>query len=117
MQAAAQRSQEGSGIGVVRPREVQTRDRFENPSRGTGALVPAPASLSLANLPPGLEGKDTLLAVRGGSILAIRSYRIEGDRLVYRNVMGGENTMALASVDMERTQRLNTDRKVPFGAR
>ncbi len=68
----------------------------------------------MANVPPGLEGQDTLLVVRSGSILALRHFHIEGEVIHYRNVFGGENTIAMSQVDLERTQKLNADRLIPF---
>lgn len=91
------------------------------PAQTAGTQAPAAqaapaAQLPLANLPPGLEGPDIQIAVKSGSILAIRFYRIEGDLLHYKNVFGGHNTIAVSILDMERTQKLNADRHIQFGA-
>ncbi len=98
------------GFGQQSARPAQTR--------GTSAPPPPPPTdLPLANLAPSLEGPDIQIAFKSGSILAIRSYRLEGDSVHYKNNFGGENTVPLSALNMERTQKLNADRHIQFGAR
>ncbi len=87
------------------------------------AVAPAPAALTtmagsmpLLNLAPGMHGRDVLLAVRSGEIIAVRSYHMEGNLFHYKNFEGGNNTIDATLIDTERTRRLNTDRKIQFPA-
>ncbi len=77
--------------------------------------IQVPPHLPVANLPPGLMGPDVQLALKNGSILALRTYRFEGDMVHYRNVFGGISSVPLSHVDMERSKKLNADRLMPFG--
>ena len=74
--------------------------------------VQLPANLPLANLHPG-PGPDTLLALRNGSVIALRSWRVEGAILHYQNVFDGRNSILVEMIDMERSKKLNADRQVP----
>ena len=75
-----------------------------------------PGSMPVLNLAPGTDGRDVLLAVRSGEIIAIRTYPVDGNLLRYRTFERGHNTIDMSLIDMERTRRLNTDRKITFPA-
>jgi len=79
-------------------------------------VTTGPAALPILNLAPGTTGRDVLLAVRSGEIIAIRTYRVEGNLFHYRNFEGSNNTIDMSLIDTERTRRLNTDRKIQFPA-
>lgn len=102
------------GSAAVEPPTPQDRMGTPNANWTTQPHVP---NIALGNLPPGLGGPDTFLAFKVGGMYAVRGYKIEGDRIWYRNSFGGENTMPVSSLDMERTQKLNADQQISFGPR
>lgn len=54
----------------------------------------------------------TLLQLRDGSMYGLTDYWVDGQRLHYRTTYGGENSIGLDSVDLEKTAQLNADRGV-----
>ncbi len=91
------------------------RSRRPQLTPGVSPPLPLPpAHLPLANLPPRQLPPETLLAFRNGSILAVRSYRIEGRSIHYTTNYGAQNQAALDALDLEPSRRLNEDRQVPF---
>ena len=74
--------------------------------------IQVPAHLPVANLHPGLDGQDTMLALKNGSVFAIRTWNLESGVLHYRNAFGGHNSISTDLIDMERSSKLNADRKM-----
>jgi hypothetical protein len=63
------------------------------------------------------EQPVTLLQLRDGSMYGLTDYWVDGQRLHYRTTYGGENSIGLDSVDLEKTAQLNSDRGVVFELR
>lgn len=60
------------------------------------------------------EHPVTLLQLRDGSMYGLTDYWVDGQQLHYRTTYGGENSIGLESVDLEKTAQLNADRGVVF---
>jgi hypothetical protein len=56
----------------------------------------------------------TLLQLRDGSMYGLTRYWIKGDRLHYVTDYGGENSVPLDRVDLEKTSELNLQRGTPL---
>jgi hypothetical protein len=57
---------------------------------------------------------ETLLQLKTGAMYGLVAYSVEGDHLTYRTDYGGQNTVPLAQIDLDKTNQLNADRGVRF---
>lgn len=57
---------------------------------------------------------ETLLQLTSGSMYALTSYWLEGDRLYYVTSYGGENSVPLDQIDFNKTIRLNAVQGIKF---
>jgi hypothetical protein len=56
----------------------------------------------------------TLMQLRDGSMYGLTDYWLEGAQLHYKTTYGGENSIALDRVDLQKTARLNSERGMVF---
>jgi hypothetical protein len=56
----------------------------------------------------------TLLQLRDGSMYGITRYWVDGNLLHYVTNYGGENTVLLERIDLEKTEQINATRGTPF---
>ena len=56
----------------------------------------------------------TLMQLRDGSMYGLTDYWLEGSQLHYKTTYGGENSIPLDRVDLQKTAQLNADRGVVF---
>ncbi|HYL62818.1 MAG TPA: hypothetical protein VE077_09365 [Candidatus Methylomirabilis sp.] len=60
---------------------------------------------------------NTLLQLANGSMYALTSYWLDGDRIHYITSYGGENSVPITQIDFERTIQLNSAQGVEFELR
>jgi len=99
------------------PPATQPYDAFElgasgeatqNPTSNTTPNNTAPVDQTNSDLPM------TLLLLRDGSMYGLVDYSVANGQLHYTTTYGGQNSIALDRIDMEKTVQLNAERGIQF---
>jgi len=82
----------------------ETRSGMQNPATNNAAPVNKAKS----------EQPVTLLQLRDGSMYGLVAYWVEDGRLHYSTTYGGQNSLELDRIDLEKTVQLNAERGIQF---
>jgi hypothetical protein len=93
-----------------------TRPVPQLPNAPEPSGVPQPSSAGNASL-AGDRDRDTIfmIAMKDHSIYAASAYWVEDGTLNYITIQGDPNSVSMDLVDRDLSQRLNRDRRIPFG--
>jgi len=83
------------------------RNEYVLPDLGSGSAGPAPAA----------DAPFVMLYLNDGTVYALTNYWVAGGRLHYVTQYGGENSVGMDQVDMQRTVDVNAHRGVPITLR
>jgi hypothetical protein len=97
--AEAQPAQPSNATGLN-----ESRDGTQNP--GTNNATPVNKAKS--------EQPATLLQLRDGSMYGLEAYWVENGQLHYTTTYGGQNSLELDRIDLEKTVQLNAERGIQF---
>jgi hypothetical protein len=82
----------------------ESRDGTQNPATNNAAPVNQAK----------IEEPVTLLQLRDGSMYGLVTYWVEDGRLRYTTTYGGQNSIELDRIDLEKTEQLNGERGIQF---
>lgn len=101
----------GSTMGGNYDVEAQGED-MQSQEQNPSIYLPAPAESS--GEPSAATQPEVALFLKDGSVYAISDYWLAGGELHYVTNYGGENSLDLSQIDLQRTVDANARRGVPF---